>query len=129
MNLVGKYSWLVDSIHSYKGAVCEWKAEWEADRFLIANKMFGMLGHNKEGEEIITLKCRPDQNEEYQNMYSHITPGYYMNKTHWISIQLEHSDAPKEFILSCLKDSYDLVYKVLPKKVKIEIEKYPVNDE
>ncbi|WP_042349219.1 MmcQ/YjbR family DNA-binding protein [Bacillus massiliigorillae] len=122
MKLPEKYSWIVESIHPYKGAICEWKAEWEADRFLVADKMFGMLGHNKEGDEIITIKCLPEKNEEYQNMYSSITPGYYMNKTHWISIKLEHSDVPKEFILACLKDSYDLVYKALPKKVKTGLE-------
>ncbi|MEH6943342.1 MmcQ/YjbR family DNA-binding protein [Bacillus sp. JJ722] len=122
MKLVDKYNWLVESGIQFKGAECEWKEEWGVDRFLVADKMFGMLGHNKEGDEIITLKCLPEKNEEYQYMYHGITPGYYMNKTHWFSIQLEKSDAPKEFILARLQESYELIFKALPKKVKMNLE-------
>lgn len=47
-----KYDWLDEYCLSKKGAVREFKAEWEATRYLIGGKMFAMDGGVKDGKPI-----------------------------------------------------------------------------
>lgn len=57
----------------------EFKVEWNAGLYKLGGKMFAMIGHNKEGEEIISLKNKPEKNEALRAAYADITPGYYLN--------------------------------------------------
>lgn len=43
-----KYEWLEKYSLSKKGAVKDYKEEWEATRYLVGGKMFALLGENKE---------------------------------------------------------------------------------
>ncbi len=67
--------------------------------------------------EYINLKIDPKKSLELQERYDAITPGYHMNKKHWISVSMDES-LPDEFIEDLILDSYNLVIKSLPKKVK-----------
>jgi len=53
--------------------------------FKALHKVFSMT--TTVGEEpIVTLKCEPETGEALRQQHASITPGYHMNKRHWISI-------------------------------------------
>ena len=114
------YSWLDDYCASKKGAVKEYKIEWEAIRYMIGGKMFVLQGGDKTGKPIITLKCEPLFGEALRQQYSDIIPGYYMNKTHWNSVYLDGA-VPDDVLRQMIDMSYDLVLGGLSKKVQQEI--------
>lgn len=103
-----------------KGTVHDYKMEWEAHRFLLGNKMYAMMGGDSEGKPILTLKCDPYRSLELRENYAQITPGYYMNKKHWISIYYE-SNIPDDLVEKLIVHSYSLVLQSLPKKIQAEI--------
>lgn len=60
------------------------------------------------------LKCDPDESAELQAQYEGITPGYHMNKKHWITVDF-NSDVADEMIRELTSKSYNLIVKSLPK--------------
>ncbi|MGL4820888.1 MAG: MmcQ/YjbR family DNA-binding protein [Bacilli bacterium] len=103
------------------GATHDYKDEWQADRFLLTDKMFAMLGTNKEGTPIITLKCDPDKAVQLREEYPFITPGYYMNKTHWNSIPHDAPLSTAEWT-QMIQHSHACVFWKLPKKVREQLQ-------
>lgn len=102
-------------------AKTDYKAEWGANRLLLDDKMFGLLGTNKIGTRILTLKLLPEDGELLREQYEAITPGYYMNKTHWNSIDLSSDQVSDELIKKMIDTSYHLILKSLTKKRQQEI--------
>ena len=102
-------------------AKTDYKVEWGANRLLLDDKMFGLLGTNKAGERILTLKLLPEDGELLREQYEAITPGYYMNKTHWNSINLLSDQVSDELIKKMIDTSYHLILKSLTKKRQQEI--------
>jgi len=70
-------------------------------------------------EEIprVTLKANPVDAEALVGQYDSVTPGYYMNKKHWITISL-NDELPLEIIKDLSDKSYELVVSKLTKKEK-----------
>ena len=66
------------------------------------------------------LKCDPDESVELQEKYKGITPGYHMNKKHWISVYF-NKDVPDVKIKELVKKSYELVVAGLTKKEQEEL--------
>ncbi|NOQ23120.1 MAG: MmcQ/YjbR family DNA-binding protein, partial [Candidatus Aegiribacteria sp.] len=87
------YEWLDEYCLGKVNAVKDYKMEWEAFRYLIGGKMFAMQGEDKEKNSIISLKCDPLYGESLRKEYQHIAPGYYLNKEHWNSVNLD-GDVP-----------------------------------
>ncbi len=114
------YPWLDEYFFTKKGVTKDFKMEWDAHRFLISNKMCGMLSHDKEKNDIITLKCDPAFGEAVRSEYNDIKPGYYMNKIHWNSVDLNGS-VPDEILKQMIDNSYELVLSSLTKKAQKEI--------
>lgn len=83
--------------------------------FYIGNKMFCLI--DIENFKQINVKCDPDNAVELRATYEGVIPGYHMNKKHWNSLLID-SDISDELIKLWVKDSYNLVYNGLPKKVK-----------
>ncbi|MGB2992926.1 MAG: MmcQ/YjbR family DNA-binding protein [Paenisporosarcina sp.] len=104
----------------HKGAQFDYQKDWDAERYLIAGKMFAMFGHDKSGTPILTLKCDPQRAESLREEYEEIKPGYYMNKTHWNSLAL-NGNLPPELFKECITHSYELVLKGLPQKVQNKV--------
>lgn len=104
---------LPSSVHDYQ-------TDWEADRYLVGDKIFAIIGCDPKGKPIITLKCDPYRSEELRETYNGIIPGYYMNKTHWISIYFD-SNVPDEILENLIFHSYELVFQKLPKKIQRQI--------
>lgn len=102
------------------GAREDFKAEWNATRFLVHDKMFALCGEDKMGKRILTVKCEPSLGQSLRQQYSDIVPGYYMNKEHWNSIYLE-GQVPLEVLQMMVDQSYELVFDSLSKKVQKSI--------
>ncbi|NOQ23604.1 MAG: hypothetical protein GQ565_13275, partial [Candidatus Aegiribacteria sp.] len=59
--------------------------------------------------------CDPLYGESLRKEYQHIAPGYYLNKEHWNSVNLD-GDVPDEVLKQMIDMSYDLVVKTFSKK-------------
>lgn len=103
-----------------KGAKVVYKLEWDALTFLIHDKLFGMIGTEKNTKRaIITLKVDPIDGEHYLFEYpKQMIPGYYMNKRLWVSIYLD-SDFDEKLALEMIEKAYHLVLAKLPKKIQV----------
>ena len=82
--------------------------------------MIAAICTDKNGKEIITLKCEPSFGEELRIQYEDIIPGYYMNKVHWNSVYLE-GEVPNEVIKDMIDQSYELVFNKLSKKMQNQL--------
>ena len=78
----------------------------------VMNKMFCLI--NLTTSDSISLKCDPVYAQALRQKYKYVQPGYYMNKKHWNTIELNQSIADSE-IYSWIDDSYELVVKGLKK--------------
>jgi len=115
-----KYPWLEEYCLSKRGAKEDFKPEWDATRYSIGGKMFGLQGGDKQKKAIITLKCEPSFGLSVREQYKDIIPGYYMNKEHWNSVYLD-GDVPDEVLKQMIDMSYELVFSSLSKKLQREI--------
>ncbi|MET8175805.1 MmcQ/YjbR family DNA-binding protein [Streptomyces clavifer] len=85
--------------------------DWEV--FKVRGKVF-MLMTEVPGRPVVILKADPGEAHALREQYSHITPGYHMNKKHWIT--LEGGDGVDgELVDELVTDSYRLVVARLPK--------------
>ncbi|MFH9471076.1 MmcQ/YjbR family DNA-binding protein [Streptomyces clavifer] len=84
--------------------------DWEV--FKVRGKVF-MLMTEVPGRPVVILKADPGEARALREQYSHITPGYHMNKKHWIT--LEGGDGVDgELVDELVTDSYRLVVARLP---------------
>lgn len=114
------YEWIESYLLSKKGAVKEFKVEWDAYRFMLGDKMFAMQGLDNQGREILTLKLEPEFGLQMRNTYEEVIPGYYMNKVHWNSVLLK-GHVPEAVFKTMLDQSYELVLKGLSQKKQKEL--------
>ncbi|MEW2302246.1 MmcQ/YjbR family DNA-binding protein [Streptomyces sp. NPDC006655] len=85
--------------------------DWEV--FKVRGKVF-MLMTEVPGRPVVILKADPGEALALREHHSHITPGYHMNKKHWIT--LEGGDGVgQELVRELVTDSYLLVVAHLPK--------------
>jgi len=83
--------------------------------FKVCNKMFAILSLDEDFR--INLKCNPEKAVKLREEYSEIIPGYHMNKKHWNTVDLE-GKLKADFVKQLIDDSYNLVFKSLPKKIR-----------
>ena len=115
------YPWLHDYLLNKKGVVKDYKEEWNWDRYLIGDKMYAAVCKDKNGKDyLVTLKLRPEEGELLREQYEDITPGYYMNKVHWNSLNLK-GNVPEVVLKEMADQSYNLILNGLPKKKQKEI--------
>lgn len=105
---------------SRKGSVETYPFGEQAAVYKVGGKMFALI-NLVDNPLKITLKCDPVIAEELRQKYSAIKPGYYMNKKHWNTIEIDGSIEDQE-ILQMIDNSYQLVFKGLKKSEKEQIE-------
>jgi predicted DNA-binding protein (MmcQ/YjbR family) len=115
------YPWLDAYCLSLKGAQKDYKVEWSATRYLLHDKMFAMVGGDKSGKPIVSLKLAPENGEVLRATYEDIIPGYYMNKVHWNSVYLEGC-VPDEVLKKMITESHELILSGLTKKQRALLE-------
>jgi predicted DNA-binding protein (MmcQ/YjbR family) len=79
----------------------------QAAVYKVAGKVFAVVGLEGSPAQL-TLKCDPEHGEALRREHPAITPGYHMNKRHWITVALDGS-LPRTMIGELIEDSYDLV--------------------
>jgi predicted DNA-binding protein (MmcQ/YjbR family) len=85
--------------------------------FKVMNKMFAAT--NIAWEEFsVNLKCNPEKALELREKYSSIQPGFHMNKKHWNTIAFNDGSLSNAFLKEMIDESYDLVVKSMPKKMR-----------
>lgn len=91
--------------------------------FRIGGKLFLLTNFSdwESGEPKCNIKAKPEDVLEYIATYSFVNPGYHMNKKHWITVQLNETKN-LNLIKTWIANSYNLVYKGLTVKQKLEIE-------
>ncbi|GAA4516845.1 MmcQ/YjbR family DNA-binding protein [Brevibacterium yomogidense] len=109
------------------GASAEWPFGPEYEVFKVRGKVFLMLTHVPEnstgygvddelrGQAVITLKADPQDSEALQQEHPQVTPGYHMNKRHWISVATGGA-VDEGFVRELIAESYQLVVGTLPVK-------------
>ena len=88
--------------------------------FKVMGKMFALVSQKEEVARI-TLKCPPADVEILVSQYDSITPGYYMNKKHWITISLI-DEVGEEMLVDLINNSYQLVVSKLTKADRNRLE-------
>lgn len=56
----------------------------------------------------VSLKCDPEDGIALREEFAQITPGYHLNKKHWITIVID-GVVPDELIRQLLRGSHELV--------------------
>ncbi|NLY92277.1 MAG: MmcQ/YjbR family DNA-binding protein [Firmicutes bacterium] len=115
-----KYPWLDEYLLSKKAVQKDFKEEWQWERYQIGEKLFAAICYDKNGNQILTVKCEPEFGEFLREKYREITPGYYMNKVHWNSVDL-NGNVPAEIIKEMIDQSYKLVLGSFSKKRQREL--------
>lgn len=113
------HSWIDDYCLAKRGCEKDYKKEWEAVRYMLCGKMFALLGKDKTGKRIITLKLEPSYGTLLRMEYKDIIPGYYMNKLHWNSVYLD-GNVPEFLLKEMINESYHILLHSLPKKLQKE---------
>jgi len=84
--------------------------------FKVAGKMFALT--DLEEDFTVNIKCDPEKAIELRENYpDSVLPGYHMSKKHWNTIDITGSISDK-LIYQWITDSYNLVFKSLPKKIQ-----------
>ncbi|RBP85402.1 putative DNA-binding protein (MmcQ/YjbR family) [Cytobacillus firmus] len=102
---------------SKKGAIKDYPVGPDPIAIKIGNKIFALFYKEK---GYLILKCDPVYAEYLREKHEDVLPGYHMNKQHWNTIILEGS-LPESDIFAMIDQSYDLVVKGLPKRIRESI--------
>ncbi|MEX0158675.1 MULTISPECIES: MmcQ/YjbR family DNA-binding protein [unclassified Microbacterium] len=99
-------------VHELPGAKLEhpFGPGWEV--FKVVDKVF-MLMTDATGEPIVILKADPDESMALQDEHEEITPGYHMNKKHWITLH-PSGHLPVSLVEELVTESYLRVVENLP---------------
>jgi predicted DNA-binding protein (MmcQ/YjbR family) len=104
---------------SKKGVTEEYPFGEETAVFKVMGKMFTLTDVVE--FESVNLKCDPEKGVELRERYTAVSPGYHMNKKHWITVGMDGSIADK-LIKTWIDDSYGLVVNSLSKSEKLTLE-------
>jgi len=115
-----KASTLVKYLRAKPEAVEDYPFGPDAQVFKILGKMFALVFH-RAGKTCINLKCDPHQAIELRDVFSAVTPGYHMNKTHWNTVLLDGS-IPDGEIERMIDHSYSLVVNTLKRAERAGLE-------
>ena len=85
--------------------------EW--DVFKVVGKVF-LLATEVPGEPVVTLKCEPEESRALRQRYAELTPGYHMNKRHWVTVRAGRAVTP-DLVEELVRTSYALVVDGLPR--------------
>ncbi|WP_147916065.1 MmcQ/YjbR family DNA-binding protein [Ruania zhangjianzhongii] len=85
----------------------------EYEVFKVSGKVF-MLLTEVPGEPVVVLKADPEDSEALRQQHSDITPGYHMNKRHWITLAPGQTVDPG-LVRELVTESYRLVVAGLPR--------------
>ena len=116
-----KYEWIDEFLLNLPAVQKDFQADWNWIRYKIGDKMFAAVCLNGQNvPKYITLKGEPLENEFLRKEYEDIIPGYYMNKTHWNSVEAD-GNVPEGVLRDMLEKAYSLVLHSFSKKKQQEL--------
>jgi predicted DNA-binding protein (MmcQ/YjbR family) len=71
-------------------------------------KVFAITTEPDDPRSSVTAKADPEDSEALREQYEAITPGYHMNKRHWITVLLDGS-VPDDLVIEIVAESHRLV--------------------
>lgn len=86
------------------------------DVYKVVNKVFLIITDDP-GEPIITVKAEPGQIDTLCEQYENVTPGRYLDKHHWVSVE-GGKGVTRELVEELIKQSYRLALKTVPQRLK-----------
>jgi predicted DNA-binding protein (MmcQ/YjbR family) len=89
--------------------------------FRVGGKIFLFTSINAEGPLAFSVKNEAEKVAELKNQYEGIIPGYHLNKTYWVTVNLG-SDVSAALALQLVDKSYEMIKASLPKKVQLTLE-------
>jgi predicted DNA-binding protein (MmcQ/YjbR family) len=84
--------------------------------FKVAGKVFALMPERAMPGSV-SLKCEPGLAAALRETHRAVTPGYHLNKRHWITIALDGS-VEGDLLDDLVDGSYDLVVAKLPKRTR-----------
>jgi|SRR4051812_4052302 predicted DNA-binding protein (MmcQ/YjbR family) len=87
--------------------------------FRVKNKIFLLVALDADPLQF-NAKCDPEKAIALREEYEAVKPGYHMNKQHWNTVVIDGSISTK-LLKEMIDDSYDLIVKSLPKKLREEL--------
>lgn len=116
-----KYDWIDTYLLSKKGVTKDIQTDWNWIRYKLNDKMFAAICRDDNDiPYYITLKLEPMKGEIYRQQYEDISPGYYMNKVHWNSIN-PNGMISDDMMKDMLDESYDILLHSFSKKKQMEL--------
>lgn len=107
---------LVALAHDVASGLPETELTWpfgpDWDVYKVGGKVF-MLLSELHGEPIVTIKADPVESIALRQEYEDVTPGYHMNKRHWITLRA--GAVPDALVRELVTSSYLLVCEGLPR--------------
>lgn len=82
--------------------------------YKVAGKLFALVPLG-EGQTSISLKCDPTRAVMLRDTFAAITPGYHLNKKHWVTVRVDGT-VPDDDVLELIEHSYALVVAGLTRK-------------
>ncbi|MBD1396242.1 MmcQ/YjbR family DNA-binding protein [Pontibacter sp. JH31] len=86
--------------------------------FKVCGKMFALCSISNFAKGI-ALKCDPEKAIALREQYTHVLPGYHMNKLHWNTV-LPEAGLSDSLLQQWIDDSYTLVLAKLPKAIRLQ---------
>ena len=102
-----------DRVEELPGAGLEHPFGPDWDVFKVRGKVF-MLLTEITGEPIVIVKADPEDAKALREQHEEITPGYHMNKQHWITLN-PGGHLQKSLVDDLVTESYLLVVENLPR--------------
>jgi predicted DNA-binding protein (MmcQ/YjbR family) len=102
---------IMDACAAYPATELSYPFGEDVAVFKVVGRMFAAVMPVR-GHPLLTLKSDPEDARALVATYAEVTPGYHMNKKHWISVALPSTEAPVEELITA---SYDLVVAKLPR--------------
>ena len=95
------------------GAEVEYRVHPDWEVYKVRGKVF-MLMTSMPGHPVVILKADPDDAAVLREQHAQITPGYHMDKRHWITVA-GGDTIDEKLVKELVIDSYRLVVGGLPK--------------
>lgn len=89
-------------------------ADW--DVYKVRGKVFLLLTQVT-GEHLVTVKSDPSDSEALRREFPSISPGYHMNKRHWISLRAG-ADLDAPLVEDLVTESYLLIVETLARAAR-----------
>jgi len=99
-------------------SVLEYPFGPEVEVYKVGGKVFALVA--VDGAEYVTLKVEPDEGVALRSQHSFIREGYYMNKRHWITVDLGPTVNMEE-VDELIENSHALVVSTLTRRLRIEL--------